>query len=704
MSLHPALRSAVCLVPFALGALTASERTVVFLFGPGGAEPGRQSVRAAASAGRRWLEKAGSAAEVRRSASVEGLPLDPKLSTKQLEAALLDVARQARDSDPGAFIRSLDVAAQSLAQQSGQKLLVAILESPPLSGEAENALKQTAEFCRGNGVRILVLDMAERAARNPNPALQALAQATGGALISNPKMLDAGMLTASVAQTPVQTPSAPAPAGPSIAGNPFFDLKVHTRFIRMTSMSTQSWGTARSFDSGYGGITTREGGANTEAVFGPMRGFLTVESPLSRFKFETNEAAKTYLARAAVTQIARNEKGQAVWQAKKEIVIRGPLRKLEERRAGNLYYMREVQLPGGRYTLEATVEDLLAGTSGTVREPLRTGVGLPGFNVSDALFVRRFNGSSDRIEADQVFSYDGEAIAPVLAPEFRAGELSTLRLYFVIYPDPLGAKPEMSFEIVRSGRVVGRTTLPFTDELRDASREGIGAMKGEQKRQFPYLATLKGVKLNPGEFEARITVRQSRNVITRTVPFRVLGDGTAAAEVAVSSNVPAAAEVAVASNVPPAMAEEHDSEIALPEIDPVNLNTLGPSMPAEEQKRVWEEAAASAAGYTKHLPNFRCNQETRRLTAPAKNPDQLRESDLVISEITYENGRESYQVLEVNGLKTDKTSKRLEGVHSKGEFGSLLKSLFGPEVEATYRRAGNKIPKCKKTTPLWVAR
>jgi hypothetical protein len=133
---------------------------------------------------------------------------------------------------------------------------------------------------------------------------------------------------------------------------------------------------------------------------------------------------------------------------------------------------------------------------------------------------------------------------------------------------------------------------------------------------------------------------------------------------------------------------DNDGEIVIPEIDPVTVRTTGPSMAAEEAKRLWKEAAANAAGYLSKLPNFRCVQETRRLTAPAKNPDQLRVGDVIVDELVYENGHESYQTLEVNGLKADKMRQRLEGVRSRGEFGTMLKSLFGSEVGATYRWAG----------------
>ncbi len=49
----------------------------------------------------------------------------------------------------------------------------------------------------------------------------------------------------------------------------------------------------------------------------------------------------------------------------------------------------------------------------------------------------------------------------------------------------------------------------------------------------------------------------------------------------------------------------------IPEIDPVAVTKdLTPS--ADEQQRLWTEAATTALGYSEHLPNFRA---PRRRTA-----------------------------------------------------------------------------------------
>ncbi len=653
----------------------AEGRSAIFLFGPTGAEHARIAARAAASTARQWMKESGSMAELRRTGSLDSAPLDGKSPGKTFEQTFLSAAREARDSDTPAFLSALDGAAQALAHQSGLRLLVTIVENPPLSTEGETTLNQIVEFCRSNSIRVVVLDPAEVRSKNASKAFLSLGESTGGTLIRDPKALDAAVLTASAESKTPETPTAP----PSTAALPSLstDIPVYTRFVRISARGTQQFGTERSFSGARGGIVETDGGSNFETFTGPTRGFLLVESPLSALHFDVDGNAGTYAARARVTQMARNAAGKIVWQASKEVALRGPQRKLDARRGGNLYYLREVQLPAGQYTLEARVEDLIAGKSGGVREPLRTARGLPGFDVSDALMVRPFTGAADKFEADQVLSYDGKAIAPLLDPVFHANEPFDLQIYALIYPEHLGAQPELSLEILRNGRVVGRSPLPFTDRIRNDTTEGHTSAVGEQKHEFPYMATLRGARLGAGEFEARLNVRQGRNVLTRTVKFRVVGTGETAVQPGSSPGAGAAAPV-----------EEDYSEVTLPEVDPVHLNADA-AKPAAEQQRLWDENSASALSYSTRLPNFRCNRETRRLITPVKRPDLFREADALIEELTYENGKEGYRTLQVNGQASHQQRDALEGVHSRGEFGSMLKSIFRPQISAQYKWAGS---------------
>ncbi len=662
-------------------ALDQSARSAIFLFGPAGAEAARQAARIAVGVSRHWLSEPGSAAELRSSGSVDALPLDVKSPAKSIEPAFLNAAREARDADPDTFLNSLDRAVQSLASRPGLRILVTVVDTPPLSSDAEAQLKQTIDFCKANSIRVVVLDPTAVPSKYASRSFLALGEATGGALIRNPGALDATILIASAgsktAESAYATPVAPEPVAAGRLPDLPTDLPIYTRFVRISPRSSQSFGVQVSVSAGQGGITTTEGGPNIENTTGPMRGLFLVESPLNALHFDIDDVAGTYTARARLVQIARNASGKVVWQQSKLVTLHGLLKKLGARRTGNLYYVREVVLPAGQYTLEATVEDLSAVKRGGVREPLRTSMGTPGFTVSDALVVRPFNGAADKFEADQVFSYDGNAISPVLDPVFRANQPFTLQIYLVIYPDIYGAQPQMSLEILRHGHVVGRNALPFTDKIRNESAEGGGmSMVSEQKHEFPYMATLRGVQLSPGDYEARVTIRQGNVALTRPVSFSVLGNELTAVLASAGAAAPAKVE------------DSEDAEVTLPEVDPLHLAADAGDLAAPEQEKLWEEAAGSALSYSSRLPNFRCNRETHRLKAPLRNVEHFSQTDTFIEELTYEKTNETYRTLEVNGQKSSMQRDGLKGVHSSGEFGSLLKSIFGPEVAARYKWAG----------------
>lgn len=658
-------------------------RSAIFLFGPAGAEDARQAARSTAAAAHHWLKAPGSTAELRRTGSLEALPLGPGASAKAIAPPFLEAARAARDSDPAAFLNSLDQAAQALAGHSGLRILVTIVEEPPLSADAESQLAQIVDFCRANTIRVVVFDPAEVPAKHSS-SLEGLAQATGGALIRDRKMLESAVLIASAGSMTAESPYAPVAPAPVIDRNlPALpaDLPVHTRFMRISPRNSMFFGVQQRVSAGPGGVSSVDGGLNIENTTGPMRGLFLVEAPINALHFDIDDNASTYSARARVTQVARNRDGKIVWRASKPISMRGPLKKLAARRAGNIYYLREVILPAGQYTLEATVEDLITGKSGGVREPLRTGMGAPGFTVSDALLVRPFNSAGDKFEADQVLNYDGNAISPLLDPVYRAGEPFTLQIYLIVYPDIYGAHPQMSLEILHGNRVIGRSSLPFTDKLRNEAVEG-GSMSaaGEQKHEFPYMATLRGMQLGPGDYEARVTVRQGRAALTRPVTFRVLGNERTA--VLASAGRPSAAT---------APTQDEDAEVTLPEVDPVHLAPEAAAPPASELRKLWEEAAGGALSYSSRLPNFRCHRETHRLTAPVKGSERFREADSIIEELTYESGKESYRTIALNGAKSSLRRDAMKGVHSRGEFGSMLKSVFRPEAAASYKWAGRAL-------------
>jgi hypothetical protein len=492
----PALQLAL----FSAVPASCDDRSLVVLFGPTGEDAGRQAVHSIADTTHDWLKVPGATVELRRPGISEGQELTKYIQPKDLEQTFLDAAGSGRQTDLQGFLNALDKAAYALARRPGKRLLLAVLESPPpetvkaMRGgpeEFESRLSQTVDFCRSKAEQVIVLDPSEAASKDPLPALQSLATATGGMLVRETKSLATSILTivplerAEIASSP---PTATAPVG----------LPVHTRFIRVLPIRAN----------------------NPVTDMGPMTGLVLVECPMGALQFTTDGGK--FAVEARVTETVRNAEGKSVWEAKKDFTIKEPLKKQQARKDGNLYYMRFLQLPGGQYTIEAVVEDLAAGKAGKASETLRTSDSLPGLAVSDALFVRPLNESADRFEADRILAYDGKALAPLLDPVFTANEPFTLSLYFIIYPDLAGAKPELSLEILRNGQAVGRSQLAFNDEIKNmAGVNGTLGPKSEQKHEFPYLTEIREATFDAGQYEARVTIRQGRNTVTRAVNFRV---------------------------------------------------------------------------------------------------------------------------------------------------------------------------------------
>ncbi len=676
------------------------EGLLTFVFGPNSQDAARQSARAAANTARHWLQTAGNQIEIRRAASPEAQRIDSHLGPKELEQAFSDAAMAARDADPAPFLTSLDAATQEAALHPGARIVVAVLNSPPFSSDGEHTLEHLVEVCRTNAVRVVVLDVGESSKTAPNASLSALATKTGGMWLGQAKALEPNIIVVSAAAgEPAAKPAAPAPAGPAAPSEPApssgvipqFEIPVQIRFIRTSGKGSVS--SAISYAGGTGITDNAELSDETRQAnesIRPMQGLLTVEAPLNALKFDVDDRSGTYQGHARLTATVLNDKGAAIWTGRKEVNIHGAARKLDVRRQGSLFFMRGVTLPGrGNYTLEAKVEDLIGATSGMIRTPLKTSKDVPGLVASDAVAVRPFKGSADRFEADQVFSYDGEALSPALNPVFRAEDDIRLQFYLILYPDLHGAPLDLSMEIQRDGRVVARMPLQFGGALASTAMEGkYGSMQGYggangaailggQAKEFPYLADLKGAKFSPGNYEAVIFIRQGKQVITRTVAFRVTGH---APVLLASAGGPKDSLVA--------RDDAEDASVVLPEIEPASIDSSGLKMPPEEQKRLWEDAAKNAMGYLSHLPNFRCFQDTHRFSAPVKTPDQLKEIDSFKDELMFEDGKERYRRVETNGVKAENAPPTSQGIHFRNEFGSMLRGLFDPDTAASYKWAG----------------
>ncbi|MDX2151976.1 MAG: VWA domain-containing protein [Bryobacteraceae bacterium] len=456
------------------------------------------------------------------------------------------------------------------------------------------------------------------------------------------------------------------------------DFPVFVALKRFSGNRMHSLGIQRTHSSfggaAGGGIRTQEGGPDLVGTVGPLQMTVFVEVPFAGIRFVEDGSAGYYAAHLSLLALVKDAAGRVVHRFERDAPLKGPLRKLDIRKQGSYYLARSVALPPGEYSVECVVEDKLSQKSSGTRTRVKVERALPGFHMSDVFFVRKYDGSRDRMDADSVLSYDGNALSPVLEPSIREKDEARLDVYFLLYPDIYGDPPKLGLEIFRDGQAIGRGDLPFTDRLLSVEQ------RSEQKHQFPYLTSLNIRQFSAGSYEARVTGKQGFGSFARSLLFRV-------------ERVPGAPEApedrtVLARREKPGQDGEEAEGDAVPEVLPVKVEATGAGPDAAERERILEDVRLFALSYTKRLPNFRCRQVTRRLVGAGKKGEPEKESDVIVEQLTFENGRETYATLEINGEKSDRDREEWTGVRSRGEFGTLLRAVFKPETQAKFAWEG----------------
>ena len=133
----------------------------------------------------------------------------------------------------------------------------------------------------------------------------------------------------------------------------------------------------------------------------------------------------------------------------------------------------------------------------------------------------------------------------------------------------------------------------------------------------------------------------------------------------------------------------------LPEPQKLQAEVGKPRQPpppsSEEQHRIIADARKSAIAYTEDLPNYVCLQVTRRFVDPTGTEMDWLRHDEIKTRVSYIEGREDYETISVNDTATTRGFEELGGTTSRGEFGTILSSLFAPETDAEFRWARHSL-------------
>jgi hypothetical protein len=129
----------------------------------------------------------------------------------------------------------------------------------------------------------------------------------------------------------------------------------------------------------------------------------------------------------------------------------------------------------------------------------------------------------------------------------------------------------------------------------------------------------------------------------------------------------------------------HDQSQGLP-LAAASAGRPAPTAPPPSEQERGEIIAAVreyALSYSRNLPNFLCAQQVRRKAA-ASGELTYHDEDTLIVRVSYFEQKENYDLLTVNDRPARGSFRDLSGSTSTGEFGSMLRQVFEPDVHARF--------------------
>ncbi len=106
--------------------------------------------------------------------------------------------------------------------------------------------------------------------------------------------------------------------------------------------------------------------------------------------------------------------------------------------------------------------------------------------------------------------------------------------------------------------------------------------------------------------------------------------------------------------------------------------------PAPSADAYIEKARAAAEAFSEKLPDYICKEFMTRYAGTSR-PVNWQALDVVSMDIVYQDGRERYQNVAVNGKATHKEIEQIGGSWSTGEFATVLRDLFSPSTAGDFR-------------------
>ncbi|MCC7499912.1 MAG: hypothetical protein IT160_20195 [Bryobacterales bacterium] len=129
---------------------------------------------------------------------------------------------------------------------------------------------------------------------------------------------------------------------------------------------------------------------------------------------------------------------------------------------------------------------------------------------------------------------------------------------------------------------------------------------------------------------------------------------------------------------------DHNEDIEGSTEQAANVPHAAAAAPVEpNEDPIITKARRASSAFTERLPNYLCTEYMTRYQSDTR-PVNWQPLDVVSTEVVYQDGKEDYRKVSVNGKQTKKAITELGGSWSTGEFATILVDLFSPSSQASF--------------------
>lgn len=386
--------------------------------------------------------------------------------------------------------------AQAQARLPGRKLVFLFAGGMIVHPDAVEVLNSTISAANRSNVTIYSVDMIRDTGQNLAAGRRLLTAAANSSRATQTAAVNGG----SRAVTPDQVVMFGYYALPFLHGEEIYPFEMATlQAINATAAPQQL-----AFHSEV--FRFRPGSQRSQLTFAcqvPVRSLSVAED---------KDWAKVHVS---ITALIKDAQGQVVDKLSKDLPYTVPRAKAEELRRGVVSFTTPFRLPPGRYSLEAAAVDRGSARAGVRRSVLLVPPAPNGLAVSDLVLVRRVDAVEEpRRAADPLLARGGQ-VTPEVSGVVDQSLPGDLIFYGVAYPPLPVQKPvRVILQILRDGQPIVRS--PESD------------VPVEANSAAPFLASLPRAKLQPGHYEAVLTLRYGDQSAQSETAFVVeAGESTA---------------------------------------------------------------------------------------------------------------------------------------------------------------------------------